>query len=424
MTVATNATTAPSVLDRDPLLKLSRGLFYLGIAFTCILTLRVGTVTLGDVLILASLVLLGVVAAVARRGSWPSSFATPGVTTLVLTLFVFGAAVSVGNAIRPEESAVVVLRLLLLVFLLPIQARMLLQTAEQLQRAAAWLVAGATISASGAIAQAFISPTIIPGAAPVTAEGRFAGMTGHVSDMGGIAALGLAVAIGFVISSRRGKRLVAMAASAILAIGLVLSGSVSGMISVVVALLIYVLMGAIRFRSLILIVAAMGAALWLAGVAQSSVSALSPIERLLQTVGITENGRYSTLGSRTETFDVAWAIIIQNPLIGQGFDAISVSADEFSPHNILIAAWFQGGIFFALAITAMILRPFVGRWVRESRRSTISVQMVAATMSALVFSMTAPSLFNRYFWIPVALLGVARGLTLLRLRPRDVSPRR
>lgn len=393
----------------DPVRAAARTLLYLGLFFSSQLVLRVDAITIGDALLLLSCG--AALFAYANRDHTPVPSAFDSAATVALScLIIIGGSLSTFPALDPAGSLAVMGRVLFLAIVLPWLARTLLENHRHLTAAAAWTVAGVAFSASGTLLQYAFGSQVIPGS-EVTQAGRFTGWTGHVSDLGGVCALGIALCVGYVISGRLIHRGWGIVAITLTAVGLVLSGSVSGMLASGVALLIYLIRGALRVRYVLLIGIVLAGIYTAASFIQSNVTgALNPVDRLLQTLGITEQGRYSTTESRFETSDAAFASIAKHPLVGVGLDPISGIADgQFPVHNLLIAALFQGGILFAIAIAAFTLRPLVGRWLRTDR-SLLSTQLLAACVAAIVFAMTAPSLYNRYFWVPLALLCVYRAL--------------
>jgi O-antigen ligase len=371
----------------DPVYRLARVCLYLGLFFSSLLVLRVGILTVGDLLLLASIALAATARITNSHVIWLKS------------------AYSLGAA----ESLNVIGRLLIVAFALPWLARALLPSVNYLSVAAGWLLAGAATAASGTVLQFLFGKEIIPGG-EVTNAGRFTGLTGHVSDMGGIAAMGLVIGIGFVIT--RGHRFVALVGVSLAAVGLILSGSVSGLLAVLVGLLVYVVRRHLRFGQLVLLVIVGVAVLQLVSTIQADVSALSPVERLLQTLGLSNSGRYATSEIRAETYQVALTKFFESPIIGHGLDPQSGVVDGLFPaHNFILAAMFQGGVLVAIALVALLIRPLTGGWIRADR-SIVSTQVLATMTAAIVFAMTAPSLYNRYLWIPVALVVVARSIAL------------
>ncbi len=77
-------------------------------------------------------------------------------------------------------------------------------------------------------------------------------------------------------------------------------------------------------------------------------------------------------------------------------------------HNVLIATWFEGGVFALVGIVLVLLaaaatawRAWAGSKSLESQR--LAAALLAAVGSAIAFSMANPILFQRYVWVPVFL---------------------
>lgn len=387
----------------------ARMLLYLGLFFSSLLVLRLSTVTVGDALLIASMVFAAIWATRPGVTITPSPFPAWGTVVLVSMLLV-GGSLSTFSAKLPADSLATVARLIILAILVPWLARVVLPSLHHVRVAAAWTAAGAAFAASGTLLQYVLGPHILPNT-EVTQAGRFPGWTGHVSDLGGVAAMGIALCIGFVVTGRLATRVAGSAALLALCVGLILSGSVSGMLAAIVALLVYTVRRALKVRHVALILAVMLVVLYVASTVQANVvGALNPVDRLLQTVGITQQGRYSTTESRFDTTEAAFNHITTNPVVGVGLDPLSAIADgEFPVHNLLIGSWYQGGVLVLISILVLALRPLAGKWIRRDR-SMLTTQLLAATAAAWMFAMTAPSLYNRYFWIPIVLLCVARAL--------------
>ncbi|MEI2269257.1 O-antigen ligase family protein [Microbacterium sp. No. 7] len=370
-----------------------------------------GALTVGDVLILFSVVVTSVAAALTRGGRMPTSVAVEGSAIALLMLVVFGTLSAIGSS-DPAASMEFVTRIVVIAIALPWVARWVLVEPAHLERALRWLLLGSAFSASGTLLQVALGGGAIAGS-QVGTDGRLSGWTGHVSDLGGIAAMGVAIGIGFLLKG--GKWLpIHTALLALSAVGLILSGSVSGMIASFAAAGFYLVRGHIRVRGFVVAGLLGVAALAITSTLQSATDALNPWERLLRTLGLTDGGAYSTSESRADTFAAAIPQIIQSPIVGHGFDGVSGSPDGLFPaHNILIGAAFQGGLIFCAALSYLLVRNFRGGWMRVNR-DLMSSQVAATAFAALVFAMTAPSLFNRYLWLPVAILGAAKAIAINR----------
>lgn len=406
---STVATATPAVGSKSFTDNAARAFLFLGLASTSITAFRpVSGLTLGDILLLASLVFACVSRlSEGRRSHLPPSFFGVAVALLV----VVGGTLSSFDSSSGSESMLVLARILLVLLVIPWQMRHLLVDRADLERAVGWFVLGGAICGAGTLLQARFGADIIPGAS-VTNAGRFTGFAQHVSDTGGITSVTIVLALGLLVGAqRRATRLGAIVALAAGATGLILSGSVSGMIAVAGGVLVLLLRRTLRLRYLFVLAAIAALIVAVVSSIQAATSgALSPIERFQQTLGLTAGGRYATSDVRAETYEVAIRRFLESPLIGSGLDGASSIADgRFPAHNILIAAAFQGGILMLIAVVAVIGRSFAGRWVRKDR-SVLASTVLAAGVGAIIFAMTAPSLYNRYFWIPIAFMLVARYL--------------
>jgi hypothetical protein len=371
-----------------------------------LLSLRAGGFTFGDFLLVASLACVAVAArapAIRGGGYWSIAF-----------LIVVGGAMSTWQSSHPGASLLIIPRLLYLVTVLPWQMRALLVSHERYLRAALWWVAGAALCGFGTILQSRFGSNVIPGA-DVTSAGRYSGFAQHVSDTGAISAVAFAFCIGGLGSRdmRRRSRLVLLVGLAFTGVGLLLSGSVSGLLSIAVAAVVVILRGGVSLRRLALIAIIGFAALALSGRVQSGTSnALSPWQRIQQVTSA--DSSYNTSASRLDTDRLGWQGIKRHPVIGVGLDAASGTVlDDLQVHNLFLGAWYQGGVLLFVALGAATIRS--GRAAfRTSRRSALGNQVVAAWVATVTFSLTGPSDYNRYYWVPMAL-----AVTLARLTPEE-----
>lgn len=381
-------------------------LLILGILASQLLLLRVGILTVGDLLLITAAV-VGLISMALNRGE---RIQVSSILLGILILVAVGIA-SV-NAIAPVESLTVGARLVLLAVVVPGLATLTLRTPARITAALTALGVGGAISGAAGIAQALVPSAIIPGSM-VTNAGRYGGLTGHVSDQGGVTSIAMIALVAVLIVGTKRQRLLAGLSTPFALGGLVLSGSVSGMLALAVGGAVMLFTGVMRFRYVLLSLAVGVPSLWIALdiQARSSSVALDPIERILLTLGETESATgVSSTASRFDTYGIAIERWIDAGFAGNGLDpASSIVVGLYPAHNILIGAAFQGGTLLLIALTWAIIRPFTGRWIRP-RVDRASGALLAVGLAAVVFSMTAPSLFNRYFWIPLAVMWGARAL--------------
>lgn len=395
-----------ALAERDALVRWSRSLLYLGLFASSLISVRVGALTVGDLLLAASAGLL------IFSSCRPWTGAGAGTARLIgLWLVLVGGTVAGYAATNAGEHMGVLVRIAYLVAVLPWQMRALLNTPERLLRGAWWFAGGAAAMGIGTLVQAQFGDVIGGG----IKNGRYTGFAIHVSDAGGVAAL--AVAFGFAMYACRctDRRTGPLSLLVLGGLGLALSGSVSGMLSVLAAAAFMLVTRRLQSRRLVSVAAVAFAALLVVGAIQSSTpGALTPWQRFLQTTGqqsfASSSTQLNTSYSRLDVLEAATRERLEQPLVGAGFDLESAivrdSEFENQPHNILVGAFYRGGVLTLLGLL-LILGSATRRALALPRRSTVNPAILAMFLTALAFAMTAPSLYSRYLWIPLAFVLVA-----------------
>ena len=412
-------TTAPD--QPDALLAAGRALLYPGLALTSLLLVRgPAELPVGDILV-AMAGLLGALSLARRTLRLPGSILVAG------GLAGAGALLASVVSSDPLGSAAVGVRVVYLVVVVPWVLLTLLTEQRHVVRAVLWLVGGAALCAAGALAQVVLGDIITGG--EITGDNRLTGFTGHVSDLGGITAMGVGAALGAVFSPlpKRHRR-VAGAVLALSALGLMLSGSVSGMLTVLAVVLFLGVRQALRFRRAVILGAlGTGAGMFALSVL-AEAGARNPVERLLVTTGETSvGGESNTAGSRFELTVRAVQGITERPLTGHGLvPADNILLRTLSVHNNFLAAWHSGGILLFAGVviaSAIAVRYCLARDLSDPLCTTVA----GATVAAMVFAQTAPSFYNRYYWLPIAFAVVltvrARASAPARSRPIPGSAR-
>lgn len=408
-------------------------LFYLGLAASSLLSLRVGGVTVGDVLLLLSFVVL-----LLNFDRWPARAPLAGHTGGgVLLAIVAAAALASLSTAAPDENWAVAARLVYLLVIVPWQACLLLTTTERVRTAALWWTGGAALCAFGTVLQFVFGSEIIPGG-DVTSAGRYTGFTSHTSDIGGITAVGVIVCVA-LLSGELGRRTRAAVAVMLTCctIGVFLAGSVSAMLAILAAAVFLIVRGAIKAWQVGVFGALAALAFLVAGFIQAQTSnALTPAQRIAQTLGLatynTQATGLNTSKSRMETIrlgvtqflapphlgaDRVW----KYPFLGSGLDPeAGLILGPLQVHNVLVAALYQGGVVLAVALTLLLWRHW--RLMLTPDKHGLVVTLGAGYLAALTFSMTAPSMYNRYLWLPAALL-LAAAVTAAHVGLEDRSPR-
>ena len=393
----------------------ARSLLLIGIFASSLLSFRLVGVAIGDVLLLVSLALCILTWRPHRR----TESLIPVSSFLTLLALLVGATLSAHESMSASQNYAVLFRLVFLVLALPWQIRILLPTDRDQASALVALALGGGAAALGTVLQVAV------GTVPLAYEGtsgRLAGFTTSVSDLGGVAAVSAIAAVCAWSSATAGRYIrpllgVALAASVL---GLVLSGSVSGMAAFLIGAAFAMWNRSLSPKAFGAFSAMVILAFLLAVALQASESeSLTPIERLSQTLGLSSTGtQYNTSESRVETYRIGLEGFLNSPFSGVGLDQTSgefrLHYETLGVHNLLIAAAFQGGLFLVCALGYRLIQ--AGR--AALNRTGTGAYSAPLFVTAFVFSMTAPSLYNRYLWIPVGLLVVASQRTpSVKIRP-------
>ncbi len=237
--------------------------------------------------------------------------------------------------------------------------------------------------------------------------GRSSGFSGHPNALGVVSLIAIGPAIGFslVRGSRRASQIAAGGATAILVGAIIVSGSRAALVGLAVA----VVVAAALVRDLATRVQfALGAAA--VGVAAIvGFSALTPqnaIARLFNTqaVFVTASDQ-----ARRAAFSEMVDQIRRKPITGVGF------SDPLTGHDSYLELWAAGGIFAFLG--GLLVIGSAGGAVVRSRRLAPprsvhdpSWPLLASTISlsgVLAAFMFENTLWNRYFWVMVALVAAS-----------------
>lgn len=416
MTTQAVGALSPPARSRDVArssVTLGRGLLYVAIGFAPLLTLRgPGDLLASDAVLLMSAAALLIAHPAAQR---PVSVARCAAAASIL----LGTLLTVYRADSAAESMLVGVKTLYVVSVLPWQLRKALVIRRHLDIAASCWIGGAVVCALGAYAQAWLGPSIIPGTTSV--YGRDPGFTQHVSDFGGILASAVPLCIVMLARAGQARRRWILVASLLLLFGaLALDQSISALIAVLVAVAYAIARGGLAIPLVPGSVVVGALTLGVVALAGSS-PAWGPLQRVLVVSGveITTPGA-DTLHTRLQTDELGFAAIGQSPIAGRGMDVSSgVILDGLSVHNLFVAAWYQGGLFVLLGVVigiGTVIRAAASRW----RDLWLGHAVSAAFVGAFVFAMTAPSWYDRYFWLPASFVLAAAAIRRTeRVIPRE-----
>ena len=380
----------------------SRAFYYLGVLAIGVLTLRpVFGLTLSDIFFLFALVAL--VLESASQGGLRAQL--PKGVTYGVAIFAVGGLISSYSAQLPSESLGIVARMIYITLMWFWLGTVVIRTPRQVRTAIALWVASAAITGGAAIVQ-LLAGDVIPGAS--ITWGRMTGFTGQVNELGGVASVAVVPALMVASRARNLATVVSSYAGLVLiGVGLVLSGSVSGMLAAAVGTLFWI--GLVGVRSAIAVtLVSIGLGVAVLFSTQSSAQVISPLQRLDRVIAA--NDPSATFWTRMEVNGIAWARIVSSPLVGVGLDSqSSLAIPDSQVHNSLLGSWYEAGLlgfigFGTLLITVMACARKAANRARDLTEWGIVVGLLASCVSWITYGMANPVLYKRYGWIPAVLI--------------------
>jgi O-antigen/teichoic acid export membrane protein len=329
-------------------------------------------------------------------------------------LLLAGAGITASfRAIDPSASIVILAKILFVLWLLPNITAIVVETPSRLRRLVWVFVAAACVASAAALSDAFLGSdwqARVTGTAP--SWGRYAGLTGHPNDLGLLAALGITAATGlYLTGSGRSRLPVFLSAFALSGGGLLVSGSIGGLVAGVAGVGIALAMAGRRsaVRALVACVVVVGIA--------TGASAY------LQGEKFTLIGRLHSNPLKSETLDArrrtnSWAIgeIEKSPFVGYGMDQVGTGPTHSDAlpaiHNIWLQTWYVAGIAGVLALIGYYFvvwraRLKIGRHLRIPLSAMLGVWLVGMLASPDIYSRFG--MFGAYCLLAASLLYPACG---------------
>lgn len=342
----------------------------------------------------------------------------PPYMILGLFLFTIGGIVSSCFAKLPLMSVLALLKYLYLIVVWFWLGTVLLEKPEHVYTAILFWTSSAALSGFGALMQIFWGD-IIPGTSP--SHSRMTGLTEHVNDLGGLTSIALIPAIMMLTHFQKTiwRFIYSWICVIMIAIGLVLSVSMSGVTALLVSLIVWLSVNKITFRNITIL--SSSSVLFIAAISlQSRSKGVSILSRLYD---IFNNGfSLLTLQTRVDTYSAAWEAICKNPLLGVGLGPnVGLTKTGDVVHNIFLANWFESGLFGFLGILLILgaigLKAYNG--IRSPNRrpdKILGVALFSSYIAFLVLGLAQPIYYKRFGWISAALL---MALYSNRKKPED-----
>jgi O-antigen/teichoic acid export membrane protein/O-antigen ligase len=404
---------------------IARRLYYVGLVFLALLTFRVGgQVTFSDVLFLLSFVLACMELVVARRRV---PMMVPFLLLLGMALFSLGGLLSTFYAYEALKSTAIVVRLIFLTVFWFWLGTVVLNTREHVTKAITVWVASAAICGGAGVLQ-LLGDNVLPLAGTVQ-YGRVTGFTVQPNDLGGLTAVAFVPAL--MLAARRGitapRRLLSYLSLLLVGAGLILSGSVGGLLAAAAATFVWFAFQRMSPESL-LVFAAVGLCVIGGVTIQALRGAQTPLQRFERVTSSSDTLEGAgSLDSRIATYRVAVAEIKEHPFVGVGLDLVSttkpfgVVSYQNDVHNLVIGTWYKAGLLGLAGILITLFAVLRTGWmaVLESRsegEQMASVALLCSVVAFVAFAMSAPVLYSRYGWVSAALLLAMRAVQ--ERRPR------
>lgn len=273
----------------------------------------------------------------------------------------------------------------------------------------------------------------MPPSADPSAE-RLASTVGNPNHVATVLVAGIVLALAAALASRRAPliRVAAIGVVGIAAVGLVLTGSRSGVISLAAVLLIAPLIAGPRWR-----LRTLGAALAAAVTTMLLFAAFAP-EGIRERIAETTPGQVSPDEGRLTIWQVGWRMVEDQPLRGVGVGSFQESSVSYVlqpgaltrtdqvidepevAHNIYLQALAEGGLVGGLLFGGIVAFP-VGCAMIAARNFSragdrdmeiMSRALALALVAFLAADFFASEQFNKLLWLLFglgpALLGISR----------------
>ncbi|ESY74516.1 hypothetical protein X740_31600 [Mesorhizobium sp. LNHC221B00] len=248
-------------------------------------------------------------------------------------------------------------------------------------------------------------------------NGRFIGWVERENECATLIALAVPLLLWLVASGGARPRW-AWIGVPLFAYGIVLTGSNTGLIGLVVALTVFVAMTGSWRRIILLAVSSLGAFFV---VVTWGRDFLPPIfqRRVLNALQSGDIDEAGTFADRMRLIHEAITKADSSSLLGIGADQYRHFSELHAPvHNVYLLIWVEAGLLgligFLLMLVAGIIIGMLAARLRQGRISAICTLTTVLLFAALANAL--PHLYSRFFVVPL-LLGIAPSVAILRGGP-------
>lgn len=190
---------------------------------------------------------------------------------------------------------------------------------------------------------------------------------------------------------------------AILGVGLLLTGSVTGFSSAVGASAIFlVVAGERRFVRVSVLLGTAVAILVAIGAVKSLPDAFQ--RRVAHAIEAGDVSAAGTYVARKALIEEAWGMTEHTTLVGIGVDQYRVeSAQRIPVHNMYLLVWTEGGVFALIGWLMMMTLPIVLSLYCLARDRGTAGLGLAVTFVFITFSMASPHMYSRSWSVPLVI---------------------
>lgn len=327
--------------------------------------------------------------------------------TIMGGIFIFlGAALTVPNTIYPIHAAFAALLFVyVLAIWVPLPGAIFLEI-RHLRAAFIALSISMVVSVSYALGQKALGWPHFDG----EFGGRVTGLTRHPNELGRFCAMVVPYLLCLSATAKGGHRRMGWIGASILAfIGVLITGSRTGVVVLGVALVVYFALADSRYRLRIVSFTMIGV---LAAFGFQSIHSISASNSAINRFGnfLESHAGRHTLDIRLGADMKAISYIEAHPLEGHGYKS-RVQDFDIVVHNTFLAAWYDGGLFSVLGVITVIVGAIAGvfnGWNILRRSSDPPARLyasaVTAALAATIVAMQGSAiLYDRSAWFPVAL---------------------
>jgi O-antigen ligase len=330
----------------------------------------------------------------------------PKIFMLGLFIFMIGGIISSGFSKITSSSIISLFKFFYLIAVWFWLCTTILNNMVHIKSSIILWTSSAALSGLGSIMQLFWKD-IIPGVSPLSS--RMTGLTEHMNDLGGLTSIALIPAI--MMSMQLPKKsylfIYSCVCTILIAGGLVLSVSMTGMVAVITSLILWIILSRVAMKKIY--ITSFSAVLFFVFILiQNHYEGFTIVSRIND---ISDKGIYLfTLQTRLDTYSVAWESIRDNPFFGVGLGPDSgLTKTGYVVHNIFLANWYECGLFGLIGILLIVgtiaLEAF--KWIKttvNNQDKQLGNALLSSYIAFLVMGIAQPIYFKRFGWISAALL--------------------